>query len=136
LVAAGETDHRRASTFRLDDPHVKAEQIDARSRYESLNITYATSVLVFTLLWATIGVVEIVRPGVVVRWRRAWLTRRPGGGLTQRVAQVVDSFTREADAPDAWKSPSVLRRVRVIGIVNLALAACFGVVLLTWARAA
>jgi hypothetical protein len=100
-----------------------------------VSIVYAAGIVLLTL-WATIGVLEIVRPGAAIRWRRAWLTRRPGGRSTQRVANAIDSFTHERESPDAWTSPSVLRRVRVIGVVNLALAACSGAVLLTWAREA
>jgi hypothetical protein len=97
-----------------------------------LSIAYAADVIVVAL-WAMLGALEIVRPGLVVRWRRAWLTRRPGGRLTRRVATVVDSFTHENDADHGGRSPLLLRRVRVIGIVNLALATCFGVFVFTWA---
>jgi hypothetical protein len=88
-------------------------------------------------VWGGLALLEIIAPGVVIRWRRRWLNARWNNVWSWKSATVSDWFdglTGEKDAEKPWTSPSVRNRVRLIGVFNLMLATCTAFVIVALAR--
>jgi hypothetical protein len=85
--------------------------------------------LVILGAWLAIALLEILAPGPAIRWRRRILERRGHRFGSAQIAAAFNHITHERDDPDGWRDPSVQQRVRMIGLVNFALAVLFGLFL-------
>jgi hypothetical protein len=78
--------------------------------------------------WIVVALAEIIVPAHAIRWRRRILMRKRGRFGAAAVGRAFDGLTGEDPDPQADQSSSTVDRVRVIGLINLLLAATAGFV--------
>ncbi len=72
--------------------------------------------------WIGLALLEILFPARVIRRRKRLIDKRRSRFGGDPVADAVDTLSHERGAANPWTLPSVQRKVRAFGFVNLFLA--------------
>ncbi len=92
---------------------------------------FVAGLIVILIPWMGLALAEIAVPAKVLRWRRRILERRVDHPASGSVARIFDSFTGEASGSAESHPSSVLRRVRMIGLLNLLLSSVVAAAILS-----